>query len=627
MKKLYIKIFIVLFLFVGMLTISNISNASNLELRTLNYIVQLNSDGTANVTETWEITKENASTLFKTFEIDKSKYKEISDINVSEIKNGEKINFTKINQYQYHVDKNKYYALIYNNHFEIAWGVENSSSTNTYEISYKIIDAVKNYNDISEFYWQFISTDSEIPADIVTGKIILPKPVNIKEDLRAWAHGALNGNITIESKDSVIFEVVNLRSKTMLETRIIAPKEIFAENLNVVKDNKLDNILSQEEIWANEANQIREQEVKRQKEIETTLRNILIFANIIGIMLSIFIIKKIVRYNKKLKENPKLKPEIEYEYFRDIPDEVATPSEVAFLYYFGGKNGIKDPSKIIAATMLDLCIKKYIHFEIIPNKKNQVKVILDKHESSILPEDEQIIFDILKEVPKENVDSFDMKELQKYVNKNSTDVAAKIDNIEKSSKKIQIEKDNYDESIINQANRWLGKGGIFLGLGIFSIFLMQIAVIPLFIASVYCFMIGGRLYRLTQKGINESAKWTGLRKYMEDFSLIKDREVPELILWEKYLVYATMFGVADKVLKQLKVIYPQITDVNYLNSNGYAYMYLMYSTNFNSSFISTLNTSVSSTYSTLNNYSSGAGMGGGFSSGGGFGGGGGRNGR
>lgn len=103
------------------------------------------------------------------------------------------------------------------------------------------------------------------------------------------------------------------------------------------------------------------------------------------------------------------------------------------------------------------------------------------------------------------------------------------------------------------------------------------------------------------------------------------------MLWEKYLVYATVFGISEKVLKQLKVVYPQISDEQYM-ANGYTYLYLINSGNFGNSFISTLNTSVGSSYTSLTNiahtsYSSGSGFGGGFSSGGGFGGGGGRNGR
>lgn len=127
--------------------------------------------------------------------------------------------------------------------------------------------------------------------------------------------------------------------------------------------------------------------------------------------------------------------------------------------------------------------------------------------------------------------------------------------------------------------------------------------------------------------MNEKEEWLGLKRYMAEFSLMKEKEVPELVLWEKYLVYATVFGISEKVLKQLKVVYPQISDEEYMNSHGYTYMYLMYSGSFNNSFLSSLNTSVGSAYTAVTNYSSGSGSGGGFSSGGGFGGGGGRNGR
>lgn len=114
---------------------------------------------------------------------------------------------------------------------------------------------------------------------------------------------------------------------------------------------------------------------------------------------------------------------------------------------------------------------------------------------------------------------------------------------------------------------------------------------------------------------------------MEEFSLIKDREVPELALWEKYLVYATVFGSADKVLKQLKVVYPNLEDFN----NGH-YLGLMYTNGFNNTFINSLEHGVNSAYAggvsakasyDYSNSSSGGGFGGGFSGGGGFGGGGG----
>ena len=146
------------------------------------------------------------------------------------------------------------------------------------------------------------------------------------------------------------------------------------------------------------------------------------------------------------------------------------------------------------------------------------------------------------------------------------------------------------------------------------------------ISSVICLYALSIRPRLLTDGERSLLTWKGLEKFMLEFSRMKEYSTMELALWEEYLVYATAFGIADKVLKQLKVVYPQITDANYMNSNGYTYLYLMYHSNISNNFINSINTSVTSAYSSVN-YSSGSGSGGGFSGGGGFGGGGGRNGR
>lgn len=48
------------------------------------------------------------------------------------------------------------------------------------------------------------------------------------------------------------------------------------------------------------------------------------------------------------------------------------------------------------------------------------------------------------------------------------------------------------------------------------------------------------------------------RNYLKDFTLSKIRQVPEVSLWEEYLVYAELFGIADKVSKNLQKLYPEI---------------------------------------------------------------------
>lgn len=626
--KLKKYIFRTLFIFALLFLWNTSVYAGDLELRNLKYNVKLNSDGSANVTETWDIAIEDTNTLFKTFEIDKTKYSGITNVSLVETTDVTSKPFTQIYQEKYHVDKNCFYALTNSKgQFEIAWGVheDDDYARRTFEINYTIIDAIKNYADCSEFYWQFISTESAIPARKVTGVITLPTNVLTDEEFRVWAHGPLNGNIKKTTNNTVIFEIENLSSRTMLEARVVTPTYVFANNKNVSTQNKLSSILSQEQTWADEANKKREAIVRRQKIIKIAIIVFLIATNIGGIILAIVLIKKIKKYKNQLEEAPNIKPTMPSKYYRDIPNENATPAQAAFVYYFKTSNLSTHIPNTISATMLDLCMKKYLSFEVLTDKKNEIKIILTPNmDISSLPKDEITVYKMLEKVSSNK--EFTMKEFEKYCKKHSSSFIVEYNSIEPNAKSELESQGNYDKNLISNYNNWTTKGIGFVFLFIISFIFMIFNIIPAIICAVYCFKIAGRYNTLTQKGVDEKEAWIGLKNYMEDFSMMKEKEVPELALWEKYLVYATAFGIADKVLKQLKVVYPQITDMDYMNSHGYSYLYFMSYGNFSNNFINSINTSITNTYNSVN-YSSGSGGGGGFSGGGGFGGGGGRNGR
>ena len=49
----------------------------------------------------------------------------------------------------------------------------------------------------------------------------------------------------------------------------------------------------------------------------------------------------------------------------------------------------------------------------------------------------------------------------------------------------------------------------------------------------------------------------GLKKYLKEFSLIDERHVQEVSLWKDYMILATLFGIADQVIKDMKKINPE----------------------------------------------------------------------
>lgn len=61
---------------------------------------------------------------------------------------------------------------------------------------------------------------------------------------------------------------------------------------------------------------------------------------------------------------------------------------------------------------------------------------------------------------------------------------------------------------------------------------------------------------LLSSGKEESRKLYGLKNFLTDFTLIDERRSSEAVLWQDYLVYASLFGIADKVAKELKDIKP-----------------------------------------------------------------------
>lgn len=49
----------------------------------------------------------------------------------------------------------------------------------------------------------------------------------------------------------------------------------------------------------------------------------------------------------------------------------------------------------------------------------------------------------------------------------------------------------------------------------------------------------------------------GLKKFLKDFTLIEDRGVVEVGLWNNYLVFASLFGIADQVRKDFNKVCPE----------------------------------------------------------------------
>lgn len=110
---------------------------------------------------------------------------------------------------------------------------------------------------------------------------------------------------------------------------------------------------------------------------------------------------------------------------------------------------------------------------------------------------------------------------------------------------------------------------------------------------------------------NDSVKLYGLKKFLKEFSDMKNKEAIEVKLWDEYLMFAYLFGMAEKVAKQFKNLYPEIVDE--MQANNIDYGTFIYINNISTSTVH----AASAARSAAESYSGG---GGGFSVGGGGGG-------
>ena len=626
-------IFLILFIILG----NTKSNAGNLYLNDLNFDAQINQDGSMNVTETWDISINETNTLFKTFKTDNRKYSSITDVKVSEVTGGTEKNFTEINSLMYHVTKDYYYGLKNDDgNFEIAWGVglDDSRATKKYKISYKVNDAIAKYQDYAELYWQFVGSDFEISSEKVTGTILLPQNAPSKEDIKVWGHTeGLNGEIYATDTNKIEFEVNDFVSGRYIEIRTLFPTSIITSSARTYSRNRLDEVIEKETVWANEAN------ARRQKAENAKKTGTAIFVIVVAIV-DVLLLKRGIKIRKEAAQKEKIKPSQEMEYFREMPRKNATPAQAIYLYNETLSTvSTNQMGNIFSATLLDLCLKKYINFEENPeSKKNIIIEILKKEADNNLEKTEKIILQYIVGASK-GASKITVKDIEKYMKAHSSNLIELKDDVEKASIRELETNGLYDKNEAEEKQKYDTKSMFsftmiivvaFIVMGVLPAFLESInASILLFgtfsVIALYLFKglsikkYSKKINVYTQKGIDEKQMWRGLKKYMEDFSMLDKREIPEIVIWEQFLVYATAFGIADKVIKQLKAVYKELGRSFDFDDSTYGYMYFMANNNFSTSFTNSMSSAFTSAYASnySSSYSSGSGGGGGFSGGGG----------
>ena len=97
---------------------------------------------------------------------------------------------------------------------------------------------------------------------------------------------------------------------------------------------------------------------------------------------------------------------------------------------------------------------------------------------------------------------------------------------------------------------------IFLSIVIYFIvgsykFDVSILLLLTNIISSLLILIFSNSIVLTEKGLQEYYKLKELENFIKDFSNLDDKEIKNIELWEEYLLYATAFGISEKIINTI----------------------------------------------------------------------------
>ncbi|MBR5227295.1 MAG: DUF2207 domain-containing protein [Clostridia bacterium] len=463
----------------------------------------------------------------------------------------------------------------------------------TFKIVYSMNNAALKYNDCSELYLSLYSGNTITKLKSYKAQILIPNSI-MPSTYKAYTFGTSNSRLPyFESKilntgyHTFLIDLDKSDLKFNYHNRYLEfcllaygkDKHIFtkyAPNNWYTEDNVLEECIAENEYY------------ESQNRKYNTYKSLLLISSII---ISALIINNTISKYRKTKEKYNLcEPEFDYEYFRDIPSDLDPifASELVFMKDPLDEN--KEKQEEYAAILLSLVRKKYVTITKTGANKEWDKlntlislepISIDISQNTIndntgavlepLTTSERLYLELLERHAKAYNNSITIHTLQNHINNDYQYTNAFVKDIEKKPAlengvmQGYFQDVNYDapkKELNKKAKTSLTWGIILLILvNVVSYFTpMALSFGAYTILGVIC--IWKYIYLtskasnsvlFTQYGANEQAKWYGLYNFLNSDTLINEKEVHDLPLWEKYLIYATAFGISEKVIKAIKV--------------------------------------------------------------------------
>ncbi len=556
MKNKCFKVFFTIIFFIAIINIKTIVHANSIS--SINMDINIDDYGNANITEVWRCrTNQGTESYHPYYNLGNSK---ITNLTVSDNTK----NYTTLNSWNTSGSlSSKAYKCGINkisNGVELCWGISNYGS-NTYTVKYTITNFVSSLADCQMVYWTLIPYD--FSNSIGSVKIKIHSNKYFQDTIDVWGYGNYGGLCYVNNGAIYMDSDGTLGTSEYMTILAKFPRETFSCSNEL--DYKFEHYYQMAQNGSKKYNQKKASIIRS---IIYVFREFFVFIPFIIIT----ILAKFATGNKYGFNYGQLGKRIprDVPYFRDIPCN----NDIFKAYYIAYQYGIiKNKTDILGAIILKWLKAGIIRTEnreggMIFKKENTVIILGDDSNRQFDNEKETELFHMMHIASKDGI--LENKEFEIWCRNSYNKILRWFDGI------LREQREN------------LNSDGLLTSTG----------------SGVM-----GTKYTATPELKNEAMKLAGLKKFLLEYTLIPDRQAIEVKLFEDYLIFAQMMGIAKQVSKQFKELYPDMIEqtnygsydniiyINYCSSRGVA--------------------SANSARAAAQSYSSG---GGGFSSGGGGGG-------
>ncbi len=419
-------------------------------------------------------------------------------------------------------------------------------------ISYTLDGAVMTWSDTAELYWKFVGAEWGEDSNDVTltvsfpAELVAANPATVGKTLRAWGHGSIEGEVSInKSSATVTYTLPYVASGTYAEARVAFPATWVPQLAQSSASNtsRMSTILQEEQQWADEANAQRER-----------AHRISLFSAI-GVGGGSIVLLIAVIAAKLLKKQPTTV--FQDTYFRDVPEGVHPATVAAFMNI----GDTEVPDRAFVATLMKLTDERVIKIEQSVEDEDDYRISCSESAQEQVTNRTDLnalyLYFLGAEKDSSGVQSRSFKELKRYAREHMEAYQAALEQFN-SGVKLSVAEANLVANS-GRAALWLscGVGTVLIVAAISMLFVCDFSL-PNIIAAVVCvaasvpaIILGSRMRGLTQQGAELEAKCRALKKWLEDFTELKEAMPGDLVLWNKLMVMAVALGVSKKTLREL----------------------------------------------------------------------------